>query len=236
METAAARKRARGMGRPAAVIVMAMAAVAVLAGLLALVAIARRAGGKNAAARNTAHIVILAAPWGTVKSLAAADGSLERAVNQQTPVRVDVPPGEYAIVVFGANGREQSRRVRAAEGAPGEYRPVFDNFDAAAVAPGDPELTAALRAYYRGDFAQAEIALQQYVERKGPTRALAEFYLGVSAVTRFYLAGEQDQEEKSKLQLAARAAFRRARETPGFVPPEPYVSPKIMEAYNNAIR
>jgi serine/threonine-protein kinase len=87
--------------------------------------------GHRAAApvADTAYIEVFAAPWGTVKSVASTDGSVSRSVNQQTPVRVNVPPGEYTIVVFGPDGSEQTETVKVTNDKPGKYQPVFGKID-----------------------------------------------------------------------------------------------------------
>jgi tetratricopeptide (TPR) repeat protein/predicted Ser/Thr protein kinase len=87
--------------------------------------------GHRAAApgADTAYIEVFAVPWGTVKSVASTDGSVLRSVNQQTPVRVNVPPGEYTIVVFGPDGSEQTETVQVTNDKPGRYQPVFGKID-----------------------------------------------------------------------------------------------------------
>lgn len=47
-------------------------------------------------------------------------------MNQQTPVRVNVPPGTYKVVVTGPQGEEKSDEVTVYENQPGNYSAVFE--------------------------------------------------------------------------------------------------------------
>ena len=64
-----------------------------------------------------------------VKSVAATNGSLTRVVDQPTPVRIALPPGDYDVTVFGPNGEEQRQTVKVTNDAPAQYQPVFGNVD-----------------------------------------------------------------------------------------------------------
>jgi hypothetical protein len=200
-----------------------------------------RAAQKPASA--TAAIQINAIPWGTVKSVASSDGRMTLAVNAQTPLCVKVPPGEYSIVIFGPKGQEQMPTVNATDTNPGKYMAAFEPVDVlqiikASTGSNSPDpseaspLAAGIRAFYGANFVDAESSLLQYLAGNAPGRGLGEFYLGASELTRYYLAAENGGDQS--LQALAQDAFRQARQEPGFMPPERYVSPKIMAAFENA--
>jgi TolA-binding protein len=96
----------------------------------------------------------------------------------------------------------------------------------------DAVLAGGLQAYYGGRFAEAESKLQQYLDGGGARRGVAEFYLGASKLTRYYLGGAKDQD--AALLNDARAAFQSAHQVEGFILPEQYVSPKIAAAYKSS--
>lgn len=97
----------------------------------------------------------------------------------------------------------------------------------AAQSAADNPLANALTEYYAGQFDRAESDLQQYVQQS-PKNSLAQFYLGVCRLTRYYIAPEKNR--PTELMAQAQAAFRSAKQG-GFNPPEKYVSPKIMQVY-----
>ena len=76
----------------------------------------------------TGYIEINGVPWGTVKTLTSANGNVTQ-VNQPTPIRVPVGPGEYTVVVDGPNGEEQSQKITVSTDSPGSYTPVFEKID-----------------------------------------------------------------------------------------------------------
>ncbi|HZR27788.1 MAG TPA: protein kinase, partial [Terriglobales bacterium] len=76
----------------------------------------------------TSYIEINGVPWGTVKTVTSANGNVTE-VNQPTPVRVPVGPGEYTVVVAGPNGEEQSQKINVSNDSPGSYTPVFEKID-----------------------------------------------------------------------------------------------------------
>ena len=96
----------------------------------------RRAATKMVVAADTAYIEVYAVPWGTVTSVASTDGSVSRALNDATPVRLSVPPGEYKIVVTGPSGQEQSQIIKVADDAPASYQPVFGEVDVQQIISG----------------------------------------------------------------------------------------------------
>ncbi|MFB3812856.1 MAG: hypothetical protein ACE14L_02000 [Terriglobales bacterium] len=98
----------------------------------------------------------------------------------------------------------------------------------------DAALREGLRWFYAGRFNDAETSLQQYLDGGGSKRGVAEFYLGASRLSRFYLAGARN--EDTPLFVQARTAFRHASKVEGFVVPEQYVSPKILEVYRSSVQ
>ncbi len=111
----------------------------------------------------------------------------------------------------------------------------------AEVAPATPPPTDAdaalregLRAFYAASYAEAEGRLQQYLASGGARQGLADFYLGASKLSRFYLAGARN--EDTPLFVEARTAFKQASKVEGFVLPEQQVSPKIIEVYRNSVQ
>jgi len=50
-------------------------------------------------------------------------------VDQETPVRVPVAPGEYTVVVAGPGGDEQTQKVTVTNDSPGSFTPVFEKID-----------------------------------------------------------------------------------------------------------
>ncbi len=79
---------------------------------------------------KSAYIEINAVPWGTVKYLEPVNGGSRIEINEPTPVRVAVTPGEYKIVIAGPSGTEKTDQVKAAEGSPGNStKTVFEQID-----------------------------------------------------------------------------------------------------------
>jgi hypothetical protein len=76
----------------------------------------------------TNWIEINGVPWGTVKTVTSASGKVIQ-VNQPTPIRVPVNPGEYTVVVDGPSGEEQSQKINVTNDSPGSYTPVFEKID-----------------------------------------------------------------------------------------------------------
>ena len=106
----------------------------VMAIVIVLVIIAAIAGGYfgykkfTAPVPATSYIEINAVPWGMVKSVTAANGKVIN-VNQETPLRLSVAPGQYTVVVTGPSGAEQSKELSVTDDAPGNYTPVFEKID-----------------------------------------------------------------------------------------------------------
>ena len=82
-------------------------------------------GGLGGLGAPATYLEVHAVPWGTVKTVTSADGKISIAVNQPTPVRVNVPPGNYTVVVAGPEGEEKSEEVTVYENQPGDCNAVF---------------------------------------------------------------------------------------------------------------
>jgi hypothetical protein len=68
---------------------------------------------------------VYAVPWGTVKTVTSTDGKIRLEVNQQTPLNVAVPPGEYVVVIASPEGQEQWGNVTVDGNGAGRYQVVF---------------------------------------------------------------------------------------------------------------
>ena len=106
-------------------IIIAVLAVAALVG--GYFAIFNKPSAGGGAAGTSAYIEINAVPWGTVKTVASSKATIN--VNQETPVRVPVAPGEYTVVVAGPDGDEQTQKVTVTNDSPGSFTPVFEKID-----------------------------------------------------------------------------------------------------------
>ncbi len=92
----------------------------------------------------------------------------------------------------------------------------------------DVMLAKAIREYYQGEYDQAEVHIQDYLDVNGSKTALGYFYKGASKLTRYYLGGGKD----AKLMREAQDLFRSAKKVPGFTPPgQNYISPKILKVF-----
>src|SRR5437763_1621734 len=109
---------------PVPMIVIAVLAVAALVG--GYFAIFNKPSGGGGAG-TSAYIEINAVPWGTVKTVTSSKTTIN--VNQETPVRVPLTPGEYTVVVAGPDGDEQTQKVTVTNDVPGSFTPVFEKID-----------------------------------------------------------------------------------------------------------
>lgn len=98
------------------------------------------------------------------------------------------------------------------------------------ISEADTLLAKGITEFYTGQFDDAYSDLRDYLKFKGEKVGLANFYMGALKATQYHLSGATDP----KLQEAATNAFRVAKKTPKFKPPEKYISPKILEMYNNS--
>jgi hypothetical protein len=64
-----------------------------------------------------------------VKTITKPDGTVVKEVNQQTPVRVPLPPGEYKVVVAGPRGDQKSETIKITAEQGGSVYPVFEAID-----------------------------------------------------------------------------------------------------------
>ena len=107
---------------------------AVMPVLVVVVLVALAIGGyfvyrnMTTAPAPSTYIAINGIPWGTVKTVTSSTGKVI-AVNQDTPVRVPVSPGEYTVVVAGPNGQEQSEKINVTNDSPGSYTPIFEKIN-----------------------------------------------------------------------------------------------------------
>jgi tetratricopeptide (TPR) repeat protein len=88
-------------------------------------------------------------------------------------------------------------------------------------------LADALTEYYAGQFDKSEADIQAYLQQS-PKDSVAQFYLGVCRLTRYYITPEKNRSQD--LLVEAQAAFRIAKQA-GFTPIQKYVSPKILQVY-----
>ena len=90
-------------------------------------------------------------------------------------------------------------------------------------------LAKGINEFYRQDFESAETHIRDYLDGAGSKAGLANFYLGASKLTRYILGGEQQNDHK--LLVQAEDNFRSAKKVSGFIPPEKFVSPKIVKKF-----
>ena len=102
---------------------------------------------------------------------------------------------------------------------------------AAKASDEDTLLLDIVKTYYAGSYQDAEDRLKVYIyNNQGKKKGLANFYLGASMLTRYYLAGGSDQ----NLRREAQNKFKAAKEVDGFKAPDKFISPKIMKVFEEA--
>ena len=100
----------------------------------------------------------------------------------------------------------------------------------------DKTLSGIIQSFYQdtsvNNFSDTEDQLKFYLFSKGKSgkAGLANFYLGASMLSRFYLSGGIDQ----NLKRDALSKFKAAKAIDGFNAPDKFVSPKIMKAFQEA--
>ena len=104
-----------------------IAAVVVLVLVIGGVVMFKRGG--TAGTADSAYVEVNAVPWGMVKSITTPDGTVVKEVNQQTPVRVALPPGEYKVIVAGPRGEQKSETIKVTAEQGGSVYPVFEAID-----------------------------------------------------------------------------------------------------------
>ncbi len=111
----------------------ALPVMPVVIGVVALLAIVGGIVGyrmMSAPAEATAYVEINAIPWGTVKSVTSTAGDeVALGDDNQTPLRLALPPGEYKVVVAGPKGDEKTETIKVSNESPGSYVPVFEAID-----------------------------------------------------------------------------------------------------------
>ena len=80
------------------------------------------------AARPDTSITINAVPWATVKSVTNAKGKV-LAQEQETPVVIPVPAGNYTVVLEGPDHQTQTETVTASKDSPGKVNFKFETPD-----------------------------------------------------------------------------------------------------------
>jgi TolA-binding protein len=171
---------------------------------------------------------------------AAMKGGAANRAPAVTPPAVSAPA---ATISFPKNSANPVVSKKAAEKvSPPPPPPIKEEAKSEISAPTTTAVSAdaeaalrdSLRSFYAGNFSDAETKLQAYIDGGGGKRGMAQFYLGASKLSRFYLAGARN--EDTALLMQARTAFRQASKVEGFVLPEQYVSPKIVELYRNSVQ
>jgi len=78
-----------------------------------------------------AYVEVNAIPWGTLKSAKQLDGGFTETYQKdnQTPMRLSLPTGEYEITVSGPGGQEKTERVKISARSAGSVTPVFEQLD-----------------------------------------------------------------------------------------------------------
>lgn len=116
----------------ALVIVVAIAGVAGLRHRKSTVTAAAPAPRSVAADSTEGYLDIVLEPWGKVKSLSRADGTVVT-VDEFTPTLVHVPAGEYTLTVAGPNGSEHTDKVSVTANQSSRFQYTFEVVDAAKI-------------------------------------------------------------------------------------------------------
>jgi len=72
------------------------------------------------------YVEINAVPWGKVVSVVSADGKYKVDVNQETPVRVNLPAGDFTVNLTKPDGTPAQETIKVARGVPASVSPVFE--------------------------------------------------------------------------------------------------------------
>ncbi len=78
-----------------------------------------------------AYVEVTAIPWGTVKTVKQLDGKFTENYEKdnQTPLRLSLPTGEYEITVAGPTGQEKTEKVKISRTSSGSVFTVFEQLD-----------------------------------------------------------------------------------------------------------
>jgi hypothetical protein len=146
-----------------------------------------------------------------------------------------VPPGNYLIAASKDGRGVANSRITVQPGQPASPSLTA----AAAPAPGEAgqsDLERAIALFYKGDpdnLLTAEVLLENS-GGKGKKKALGDFYMGASKLSRFYLAGaNKEDKEQKQMYTEALKSFQQAHKVAGFKPPLE-ISPKVLRAYQLA--
>ena len=80
---------------------------------------------KFAAPAPVGTLEIYAVPWGMVKSVTPAKGGETRSLDQATPLSLELPAGEYRVVIDGPDGQEKTETVNINASHSHRMQPVF---------------------------------------------------------------------------------------------------------------
>lgn len=76
------------------------------------------------------YVEINAVPWGKVVSVVSADGKYKVDVNQETPVRVNLPAGDFTVNLLKPDGTPAKETIKVAKGNPQSVSPIFESVSA----------------------------------------------------------------------------------------------------------
>jgi hypothetical protein len=70
-----------------------------------------------------------AGPWGMVKEVRSLDGQIVHPVNEETPLRITLPPGQYNVSLEGPNGEKKMLQIEVPEHGGNPYFVLFHKPD-----------------------------------------------------------------------------------------------------------
>jgi hypothetical protein len=79
--------------------------------------------------QDVPYAEVNAEPWGTVKEVRSLDGQTVRSVNDQTPLRLELPPGQYKVSLEGPNGEKKVLQIEVPEHGGNPYFVLFHKPD-----------------------------------------------------------------------------------------------------------
>jgi len=85
-----------------------------------------------AATASEGYVEVILEPWGTVKSLAAADGKVIN-IGEASPVLLHAEQGEYSMTVVGPTGEEQTDKISITANQRVQYQHTFEVVDGAKI-------------------------------------------------------------------------------------------------------
>lgn len=156
------------------------------------------------------------------KSLADARKLMNKREYAQAHKLIDRVLGQNIRNTEAASMLQEVKKLAGTPAAP----------EATSISDEDNYLAGILGAFYQGNYDDAEAALRNYVLQQPKKPGLANFYLGATLLTQYYLNGSTD----SKRYNDAIRRFKEAKAVKGFHAPEKFISPKIMQVYNDATK